>query len=294
MEKTELLVIFPTFENLDVVKKTLPTIISEVKRNNAKLLVHDSSVKMKKEKWDWLQKINKNGDFFLILSDNMSMAHSRNMCLHLGQELYAPDYICMVEDDHGFHEGLIKNLLYAMKKYYGSISPNGLRYGLFTACGKHHHSIRGILEDGNAFPTIETRGIIIGSANSCFRCAPTSHWNNVLKGYDTDEYLISTYQTKNLNFRNYNKGFTIMIVGNGNYCFDIDFEGRGTSSKTDLKLWDENYTASDPRSNYLGKSNFNKYVEHSNIKFENHDKINLKTKIKNVIKGAIRDNNSDR
>jgi hypothetical protein len=254
MDKTKLLIIFATFENLDVVKKTLPTIVEEIRKNDARLIVQDSSTTSRDAKWKYLTELNRENDFFLILSDNLSMAHARNMCLHLGQELYAPDYICILEDDHGFKPGLIEALVSAMETYYGKISPNGLRYGLFTGCGKHNTKERHLLEDGNAYPDAGNIPIRMGKANSCFRCAPTSHWNNVLKGYDTDEYLISRFQTRNLNLRNYFKGFTTMMVQNGNYVFDVENQGRGFSGDEGLKLWDEDYTASDPRSRFLGKT----------------------------------------
>jgi hypothetical protein len=86
--------------------------------------------------------------------------------------------------------------------------------------------------------------------------APTHHWNNVLKEYDTDEYPISTYQSSSPRWRNYQKGFTAMFVGKpGQYIFDIEEEGRGVSpsASRDEKLWDENYSKSDPRSEFLGK-----------------------------------------
>jgi hypothetical protein len=253
VDKTEFLTIYATFENLKVVQKTLPSVIEETKRYNAKLIVHDSSVQDRAEKWAYLQKLGQNSDFFLLLSDNLSMAHARNTCLALGQELYAPDYICMIEDDHGFKPGLILSMIEAMREYYGQTAPNGLRYGLFTGCGKHHYAVRHVLADGHAYPDVDSKIGSLGGANSCFRCAPTSHWNNVLKGYDTDEYLISTYQTKNLVARNYHKGFTTMIVCNGGKVFDVEAIGRGTSAAGKLRLWDEKYTASDSRSNYLGK-----------------------------------------
>ena len=266
MDKTEFLTIYATFEHLEVVQKTLPTIIEETKRNQAKLIVHDSSVKGRDEKWAYLQELNKNNDFFLILSNNMSMAHARNMCLALGQELYAPEYICMVEDDHGFKEGFILSMVRAIKKYYGKKSPNGLRYGLFTGCGEHHYASRHILEHGHAYPDIDSDPGSVGGANSCCRCAPTAHWNNVLKGYDTDEYLISTYQTNPLNYRNYHKGFTTLIVENGAKMFSTDRMGRGTSVTSSLRLWDEKYTASDPRSRYLGKDGISDYGKRSRRK----------------------------
>lgn len=253
MDKTEFLTLFGTFENLDVVRQTLPSIIEETRRNDARLIVHDSSVKGRREKWDYLLELNKNHDFHLILSDNMSMAHARNMCLSLGQELFAPDYICMVEDDHGFHRGLIPAMIENMRKYYGKRAPNGLRYGLFSGCGKHNVPERQILEGGNSHPDATTHPGALGGANSCFRCAPTQHWRNVLKGYDTDEYLISVYQTVNLNHRNYNKGFTTLIVQDGRLVFDVDSIGRGFTSTDEIRLWDEKYAASDRRSEYLGK-----------------------------------------
>ena len=253
MDKTEFLTIYPTYENLEVVKQTLPSVIAETTKNGARLIVHDSSEKGREEKWQYLQELNRNSDFFLLLSTNLSMAHVRNMCLKLGQELYAPEFICMIEDDHGFNEGVIQSLIDAMKKHYGRTSPNGLRYGLFTACEKHHYSQKHPIDEVCFYPDPGSPPGLLGGANSCFRCAPTSHWNNVLKGYDTDEYLISTYQTKHLNYRNYHKGFTTCILGN-NLAFDVDSVGRGTSSKTKLSLWDETYTASDFRSVFHGKS----------------------------------------
>ena len=256
MEKTKFLTIFASFENLEVVKQTLPTVIAETRENDARLIVHDSSVKSREKKWRYLHELNRDKDFFLLLSDNLSMAHARNMCLELGQELYAPDYICMLEDDHGFKPGLIRTMTAAMEKYYRKLSPNGFLYGLFTGCGPHNTHKRQLLEDGNAYPEVDNEPMHIGRANSCFRCAPTSHWNNVLKGYDTDEYLISTYQTKHLNFRNYHKGFTVMIVQNGDLAFNVENQGRGFSGFKrfdEMKLWDEEYAASDARSRYIGK-----------------------------------------
>lgn len=250
MEKTEFLTVFRSFERLEVVKQTLPSIIEETKRSDAKLIVHDSSVEDRDEKWKYLKDLNKDNDFFLILSSNMSAAHVCNMCLQLGQELYAPEYICLIEDDHSFLPGTISELVGAMKTYYGKISPNGLRYGLFTCCSVHNRQITQALPDGNMYPPGDVEPIQMGRANACFRCAPTIHWNSVLKGFDTDEYLLSVYQVRNLNVRNYSKGFTSMNVKNGQLCTYIHSSGRGASDSDGLKRWDNTYTASDPRSNF--------------------------------------------
>ncbi|HNY03189.1 MAG TPA: hypothetical protein PKG48_11405 [Bacteroidales bacterium] len=253
MDKTTFLTIYRTFERLEMVKQTLPGIVEETRRQGARLIVHDTSVEGREEKWRYLQDLNRENDFFLILSSNCSSAHVANMCLQLGQELYAPDYICIVEDDHGFLPGMIGLLMQKMKEYYGQVAPNGLRFGVFTGCAYHNRQMKTLLPSGDACPSPDEDVNQMGRANACFRCAPTSHWNNVLKGFDTDEYLISNYQVSNLNRRNYHKGFTSMLVQNGEMCTFFDEPGRGASDQQGLKRWDEVYTASDPRSRYKNK-----------------------------------------
>ena len=256
MDKVEFLVIFPTYSNLEVVKQTLPIIIEETNRfGNARLIVHDSTEMQhgQEEKWAYLKELEEEHKFFLLLSTNLSMAHARNMCLSLAQEMYAPDYICMIEDDHGFNPGVIEALVTAMKEYYGKVSPNGLRFGMFSPCILHTDAKLVRLTEQYSYPSSESAPFSIGGYNSCFRCAPANHWYSVLKGYDTDEYLISNYQTANLRWRNYNKGFTVLFIDHDEKVFSIDAEGRGETSDADVKLWDRKYTASDKRSKYIGK-----------------------------------------
>lgn len=253
MDKTEFITIYPTFQNLDVVRQTLPTIIAETSRNDARLIVHDCSLDSQPEKVDYLRDLSRHGEFFLVSSHNMSMAQSRNLCLGLAEELFAPDYICLVEDDHGFRDGLIPSMLEAMKEYYGKPCPNGLRYGMFTGCTKHTHAELITVDERHSYPSPASKPFQLGGSNNCFRCAPSSHWRNVLKGYDTDEYLISEYQTSGVRWRNYHKGFTVMYVGGGAGVFDAESKGRGLSSEGELRLWDSTYCASDPRSRFRGK-----------------------------------------
>ena len=105
VERASFLTIFATYENLEVVKQTLPAVVAETRANDARLIVHDSSTEGRDEKWRYLRALNADEDFFLLLSSNLSMAHARNMCLQLGIEQYAPDYVCMLEDDHGYRPG---------------------------------------------------------------------------------------------------------------------------------------------------------------------------------------------
>jgi hypothetical protein len=260
MQKTEFLTIYATYGNLDIVRQTLPSVVQETRRNDARLIVHDSTERHhgQEEKWTYLRQMEQEHGFFLILSTNLSMAHARNLCLHTGQELYAPDYIAIMEDDHGYNEGLIGEMVSAMKTYYGKPSPNGLRIGMFSACASHAKGKTELLPHTTHryAPTSRSKKPFHpGATNSCFRCAPSQHWCQVVKGYDTDEYLISEYQTRNVNLRNYHKGFCSLLVGDGNYMFDIEAKGRGYTSPGELKLWDDEFTASDPRSRHLGKKN---------------------------------------
>jgi len=254
LDKTRFLTIFAAYNDLETIRRTLPSVLDETRRNDAKLIVHDSSDKNRAAIWEWLLELNRSNDFFLLLTSNMSMADARNMCMRTGIDLFGPEYVCMLEDDHGFQLGLIPAMVSAMKKHYGNRSPNGLRYGLFTGCREcfaHHAYI--LTEDGHAYPSPDNIPLALGGVNSCFRCAPTSHWISVLKGYDPDEYMISNFQTRNCNFRNYHNGFTTLIVQNGELGFRVDRRGRGYTRAAEERPYDPEFTKSDSRSVYHGQ-----------------------------------------
>jgi hypothetical protein len=232
----------------------LPSIIDEVNNHNARLLVIDNSIS-NVEKREYLLALRQSKEFFLMISDNTSYAHSRNLGLHLGQELYAPDIITILDDDHGIKPGFIPATSNAVNEYYGQPSPNGLRYGMFTCCHVHTNAELEKIDDSLYYPKIveNQSPFVIGGANGCCRIAPASHWASVLKRYDTDSYSISNFQSSGPRWRNYYKGFTAMFIGKpGQYIFDIEEEGRGEASP-DEKLWDSQYAKDDPRSKYLGK-----------------------------------------
>lgn len=281
MDKTKFLTIFGTFGNLPLTKQTLPSIIEETVNADAKLIVHDSTVGPDREaKWEYLRNLADEHSFFLILSSNVSMAHARNMCMHTGIEMYAPDVIAMMEDDHGYKPGFIGEMLLAVNEHYGEISPNGLRYGLFTGCSECNKGNKVNVENTSHLVRDKDQPIgLMGGANSCYRCAPTSHWISVLKGYDTDEYPISKFQTSGINARNYNKGFTCLILDDGKKMFSVEAEGRGVTSN-DLPLWDDNYCASDTRSKFKGKEDSKSSIQKS--------LIIAKTKIKQKLKKALK------
>lgn len=256
MEITQFLVIYPTYQRLAVVQKVLPSILEETNRNDARLMVIDNSI-TDDEKREYLLQLRKQEDFFLLVSDNTSYASSRNLGLRLGQELYAPEYICILDDDHGLKEGFIKAMVKAMRKYYGKKAPTGLRYGMFTAC--HVHTLARVIKrlpfTNLYYPDYEGQNqtpLYVAGANGCCRCSPTRHWVNILGMHDTDEYPISFFQSSGPRWRNYHHGFTAMYVGKpGEYLFDLNEEdARGDVRKGTDRLWDSTYTKSDARSRY--------------------------------------------
>ena len=233
MQLKEFLTIFSTFEDLETIKVTLPTIVEETKDADAALIVHDCSVNDREAIREFIDSFS-DDDVFCVFTSPLSQAHSRNLCLDLGIKLFAPNTICCIEDDHAVRPGFIDAMSSTVRTYYGKTSPNGMKYGLFSgclACWKEYSSFK-TLPTGHAYPTIDPendkQGIAhYGGTNACCHCAPTRHWQAVLEGYDPDEYPISYYQTGHINVRNYHKGFTGMTIAGGQFMYEIPRIGRG-------------------------------------------------------------------
>lgn len=258
MDKTKVLVVYISFGNLDTVKQALPSIIDEVKGFDARLIIHDSGTQNRDEVWNYLGRLSlDNPVITLLLTSSLSFAHSVNMCVQLGLELYAPDYILLMEDDHGLNKGSLEAMVNASNKYYGKRSDNGLLFGSFTVCNICTNAIFSYLDTddkGNIleYPHPSSDQVAMGSVNSCCMFMPTSHWLNVCGKFDTDEYPTSTYSVIGVRWRHYFKGFTIVFVGGGKLGFMITRVGRGESDD-EPRLWDNNFCASDFRSRYRGK-----------------------------------------
>jgi hypothetical protein len=250
MNSADFVTIYTSFNDLDAVKSIFPRVLAESDRTGTALIVHDCSTKDTAETWDWYQEMAAKHRFVHLFSNRIPFAIARNTCRALAFEMFAPQHICMLEDDHGYETGAIDALRQAMIANYGRQSPNGLKYGLFSLCPNHWgESFRvSCHEDGqgNLYPAQHLPPMQLGGANSCCRCAPASHWQSVLKGYDVDEYPISFYQTRNLNFRNYNRGFTTLYVGGGKLVHALERPGNGEQLQN--RAFDDNFTGSDQRS----------------------------------------------
>lgn len=249
MASADFVTIYTSFNDLKAVQNVFPLVLAETKRAGAALIVHDCSTVETEDTWKYYQEMAAKHGFVHLFSNRIPFAIARNTCLSLALEMFSPQYICMLEDDHGYAEGAIDALREAMRDYYGLPSPNGLKYGLFSLCPDHWGKpFRESCEKdgkGHLYPSAKVEPMQLGGANSCCRCAPVSHWLTVLKGYDSDEYPISFYQTRNLNIRNYNKGFTTLYVGGGDLILYQDRPGNGVNLAN--VVFDDAYTASDAR-----------------------------------------------
>lgn len=258
VDPIEFLTIYCCFEDVDTVSRMLPTVLSESKMAGAGVVVHDCSVTNKSAMETLIANLKQEYSFFFIHTDPISMGLSRNLALWISLEIHAPTYVCMIEDDHGYSPGLIPEMVDAMKRFYGKESPNGLRYGMFSACpfcwGEEYlNALIPVDEVHRVVDASRVPPLMAGGTNSCFRCAPTSHWVSVLKGYDVDEYPISTFQTAGINFRNYHKGFTTMVVRNGDLVLRQEREGRGFTTAPEHRPFNIEYAARDPRSGFLAR-----------------------------------------
>jgi hypothetical protein len=247
MNQKDFVTIFPTIGSLDVVEKTLPSVLEESSKNNACVIVRENSFKYT-DKIEWLLELDKKYEcMWLMVTGLVSVSTTLNTCLYLAKEMYNPKYISFIEDDHGYNKGFIPEMMHMIDSYYGKKSPTGLSYGMFSGCNKHIDKIDLDKIDGNLYPTLKNDPNVLGGHCACCICTYTSHWDSVLKGYDSDEYLLSSFQTKSLRNRNYNKGYTYMISGKSimNY---IDRIGRGGTTDKKLRRWDPKYSKSDKRS----------------------------------------------
>jgi len=269
MQVADLVVIYPTYQKPDTVQETLPSIMKAAefcKKQglHVQVIIHacvDNVVYgYTGDLMDVLGDVLAGGGYhpFVLVTDNMSMADSRNMCLKLAIDRYAPRNILMLEEDHQFKDtNVLYDLVGMLDLYYGMQVGNGLRVGMVSGCMTCTVATMVPLNaseaaDQSGRELYVPHGIpaVIGGSNSCFRAAPTSHWVSVLKGYDHDEYPVSRYQTRGLKFRNYHSGFTTLYFDG---CQTVGNVGRGEGDSNSIKLWDEGYCASDPRSNFRGK-----------------------------------------
>ncbi len=253
---SEFATVYCCFEDVETVGKMLPTVLRASERSGAAVVVVDSSVRNRAAMGALLAELGRGKSFFLAHTDPISMGLARNLGLWLALELHAPTYLCMLEDDHGYADDTIPQLIQAMQTYYGKPSATGLRFGMFTTCpycwgDEYLHNL--VAVDGGPHLMADTARVpplMAGGTNSCFRCAPTTHWLSVLKGYDTDEYPISTFQTAGLNLRNYHKGYATLVVGGGRLCVRHDREGRGFTTERGNRPFHEQFSRRDPRSGF--------------------------------------------
>ena len=233
----DFLTVFTSFEDLDTIEKTLPSVVEETLATNSALVIHDCSVQQRDSIRGFIQAFEAQ-DVFVLFSSPTNQAHSRNLAIQLGIKLYAPQIIASIEDDHGYRPGFISAMTQAIATHYGQQAPNGMKFGLFSGCKTcwetfaDYQSLTPEHASGHLYPNknsnITGQGLVhYGGVNACCRCAPLRHWQSVLGNFDPDEYPVSYFQPGQMNLRNYHNGFTGMTINDGNYMFSVDRVGRG-------------------------------------------------------------------
>lgn len=287
--KREFGIVFNTMNSLDVVSKTLPSIIEEVSKSDALLIIHDTSNgEDRKIIHDEIEAMLDPGSSIYISSSNMPASVSRNMGLHILLDMANPEYICFLEDDHGFKSGFLEAAGRAIEMHHGKVMSNGLRAGLFSGCSKCNGGERVYVNEYRDFVRPGSEHVtLLGGVNACCRMAKTSHWLAAIKGFDIDEYYISEFQTSGVNYRNYNLGYCSLIFNNGDLMFDVYKVGRGTTS-TGLRLWDNNYTASDSRSTFKGKEGGDDLQKQQDSERAKAFTGKIKGRVKHLVKKIVR------
>ena len=235
MQIKTFLTTYTSFEDLETVQRTLPSVVEETLRCDAALVIHDSSVEQREEIRTFIAQFESDS-VFTIFSSPISQAGARNMALDVGLRLFAPEYIASIEDDHGYNAGFIPAIIKNMVEHYGEEAPNGMRYGMFSGCRVcwEDYANYGRDANDNLYPRRDPKNrqqhfTHWGGVNACCYCAPLRHWQTVLGRFDPDEYPISYFQPGAMNIRNYQNGFTGMTIAGGELMFCVDRKGRGHS-----------------------------------------------------------------
>ena len=211
----ETLIIFGTYERLEIAEKSLKSLLSSTIGQRVKIIVSDSSTEPNIYN---ICKENSNVEY--IWSPNkVSMANARNLAIEYGRNKYVSDWILFLEDDLEYTKNWYAELLKVAKEYYGKMSPLGLAYGIFTA------SPLGVKEADKISVKLEN-----GYVASMFgpradqRLFKASHYYTISREWESDLLGISSSQTGKVINRSLMRGYCALSVKSLNLCSFLDEE----------------------------------------------------------------------
>jgi glycosyltransferase involved in cell wall biosynthesis len=211
----ETLIIFGTYERLEIAEKSLKSLLSSTIGQRVKIIVSDSSTEPNIYN---ICKENSNVEY--IWSPNkVSMANARNLAIEYGRNKYVSDWILFLEDDLEYTKNWYTELLRVATEYYGKMSPLGLAYGIFTA------SPLGVKEADKISVKLEN-----GYVASMFgpradqRLFKASHYYAISREWESDLLGISSSQTGKVINRSLMRGYCALSIKILNLCSFLDEE----------------------------------------------------------------------
>jgi hypothetical protein len=211
----ETCIVFVSYGRPEVAARSYDSLKSAIAayRDRVNIIISDATDDERKMMWAR----STDADDVILTPRFTPAATSRNIAMTLVLDKYSPKYMCMVEDDFEYHADWYPSIVEATNRLYGVMSPFDLAYGMFSASRSHIPSER-LRED------VEN-GVIayIFGAVAFQRFMPTSHYLNVMRGWDPDLLGISWAQTGGQTFRNTMRGFCGAILpGNLSWPIDVD------------------------------------------------------------------------
>lgn len=210
----ETVIIFSSYGREEVSLQSLASLqkATMLRREDIKIIVSDATPNCEK-----IEKIRALGIEDIIWTPGFtSAATSRNIAVEYMLDKYAPEYICFVEDDILYSDKWYETIVQTTKKYYGSKSPFGLSYGMFTCMSKRLLPERVMLdEDKNLLA-------YMFGAVADQRFMPLRHYLAILRMWDPDILGISYCQTGMQTSRNTMRGYCGGVIVNDKLCWLID------------------------------------------------------------------------
>ncbi|MGB9499908.1 MAG: class I SAM-dependent methyltransferase [Dissulfuribacterales bacterium] len=209
----ETCIVFTSYERPEIAARSYDSLTSAISpyRDRVSIIISDATDD--EQKMSWAR--NTDADDVILTPRFTPAATSRNMAMTLILDKYSPRFLGMVEDDFEYHADWYSNLIEAMNRLYGVISPFDLAYGIFSACDHHIPPERRKEDKLNGVTAY------IFGAVAYQRFMPTSHYLAVMRGWDADLLGISYAQTGGQTFRNTMRGFCGAILP-GKLSWPID------------------------------------------------------------------------
>lgn len=210
----ETAIVFTTYGRSATSMQSVLSLISALEkwRDRVKLVVSDATDDIEKAK----ELASTAIDDLIWTPRSISAASQRNLCVTYILDKFSTKNICFLEDDYLYTSDWYPSMIEAVNKYYGTISPWGLAYGVFSS-SQHN------LENDRIKMDAET-GLLayIFGAVADQRFMPLAHYLSVFRFWDSDLLGISYCQTGMQTARNTIRGYCGGVLTDESLCYPIE------------------------------------------------------------------------